>query len=165
MICIPLLIFTKCFRHLFHSRLSGVSFVSAPCLQPKFGHELSETLKWKKKWQCKSILAELHARERSPLRKFGHLSIREKLVMTSAYDRTLTVQTLGEGEGSAVGPSGKEYVIAEVKFFAFQAPRSIRRWITWAPGLLKKKNESFFPQNFNVYINLDNRQRARARNK
>ena len=34
------------------------------------------------------------------LRKFGNPSIQEKLVMTSAYDRTLTVQTLGEGEGS-----------------------------------------------------------------
>ena len=42
--------------------------------------------------------------------------------MTSAYDRTLTVQTLGEGEGSAVGPSEKEYVIAEVKFLHFKHP-------------------------------------------
>ena len=29
----------------------------------------------------------------------------------------------------------------------------------------KKKTESFFPQNLNVYINLDNRERARRRNK
>ena len=28
-----------------------------------------------------------------------------------------------------------------------------------------KRNESFFPLNFNVYINLNNRERARARNK
>ena len=34
------------------------------------------------------------------LRKFDNLFIRENLVMTSAYDRTLTVQSLGEGEGS-----------------------------------------------------------------
>ena len=27
------------------------------------------------------------------------------------------------------------------------------------------KNESFFPPNFNVYINLDNGKRVRARNK
>ena len=40
------------------------------------------------------------ARERSPIGKFGNLSIRESLVMTAAYDRTLTVQTLGEREGS-----------------------------------------------------------------
>ena len=34
------------------------------------------------------------------------------------------------------------------------------------PGLLeqkKQKNESFFPLNFNVYINLDNKERARAK--
>ena len=29
----------------------------------------------------------------------------------------------------------------------------------------KKKKESFFPLNFNVYINLDNRERARKKNK
>ena len=28
-----------------------------------------------------------------------------------------------------------------------------------------KKSESFFPVNFNVYIDLDNMERARARNK
>ena len=38
------------------------------------------------------------ARKRSPLlRKFVDLSIRQNLVMTRAHDRTLTVQTLGEG--------------------------------------------------------------------
>ena len=42
--------------------------------------------------------------------------------MTSAYDRTLIVQTLGEEEGSGVGPSGEEYVIAEVKFLHFKHP-------------------------------------------
>ena len=40
------------------------------------------------------------ARDRSPLlRKFVDLSIRQNLVMTRAYDRTLTVQTLVEGMG------------------------------------------------------------------
>ena len=34
------------------------------------------------------------------LRKFGNLSIRKSFVMTSAFSRTLTIQTLGEGEGS-----------------------------------------------------------------
>ena len=33
------------------------------------------------------------------IRKSGTLSIRENLVVTSAYDRTLTVQTLAEEEG------------------------------------------------------------------
>ena len=34
------------------------------------------------------------------------------------------------------------------------------------PGLLEeKKPESFFPLNFNVYINLDNRERAKAKKK
>ena len=43
--------------------------------------------------------------------------------MTSAYDRTLTVQTLGEGEGSqesGVSPSGEEYEMAEVKCLHFK---------------------------------------------
>ena len=41
------------------------------------------------------------AREQKPIaKKFGNLSIRKNLVMTSACDRTLTVQTLGKGEGS-----------------------------------------------------------------
>ena len=34
------------------------------------------------------------------LRKFDNPSIREKLVVTSAYDLTVNIQTLGEGEGS-----------------------------------------------------------------
>ena len=41
------------------------------------------------------------AREQSPIaKKFGNLSIPENLVKTSSYDRTLTAQTLGKGEGS-----------------------------------------------------------------
>ena len=42
--------------------------------------------------------------------------------MTSAYDRTLSVQTLGEGKGSGVSQSGEEYVVAEVKFLHFKQP-------------------------------------------
>ena len=41
--------------------------------------------------------------------------------MTSAYDRTLTVQTLGERGGeSGVSPSGEEYEMAEVKCLHFK---------------------------------------------
>ena len=83
--------------------------------------------------------------------------------MTSVYDLP-SVQTLGKGEGgreSGSSPSGKEYVIAEVKF-AFQSPRSFRLLITWPPGLLQRERERerkkrFFPLNFNIYIYLDNR--------
>ena len=43
--------------------------------------------------------------------------------MTSPYDRTLTVQTLGEREGSQEScPSGKEHVIAEVKVCISSTP-------------------------------------------
>ena len=47
--------------------------------------------------------------------------------MTSAYDRALTVQTLGEGEGSQEsasrgGGGGGEFVVAEVKFLHFKHP-------------------------------------------
>ena len=66
---------------------------------------------------------------------------------------------------------GKEYVIAEVKFCISSVPL-VSVVITRPPGLLKRKkknnsnkNESFFPPNFNVYINLDNGKRVRARNK
>ena len=58
------------------------------------------------------------AREWSPLlRKFLDLSIRQNLVMTRAYDRTLTVQTLGEGMAVRSHLVGGECVIAEVKFW------------------------------------------------
>ena len=89
--------------------------------------------------------------------------------MTSVYDLP-SVQTLGKGEGgreSVSSLSGKEYVIAEVKF-AFQSPHSFRLLITWPSGLLERergKKKRFLPLNFNVYINLDNSERARARNK
>ena len=45
------------------------------------------------------------------------------MVMTLAYERTLTVQTLGKGDGSqGVSPSRKEYVVAEVKFCVSRTP-------------------------------------------
>ena len=84
--------------------------------------------------------------------------------MTLAYDRTLTVQTLGEGEGSGVSPSGEKYVIAEVKFLHFKHLARFGGKLHGRPDFSRKK-KSFFPQNLNVYINLDNSQRARARNK
>ena len=93
------------------------------------------------------------------------------MVRTSAYDRTLTVQTLGEGEQeSGVSPSGEEYVIAEVKVCISGTPlvSAVSRMAAQTFREEKtnnKKNESFFPLNFNVYINLDNRERARTRNK
>ena len=64
-------------------------------------------------------------------------------------------------------PVGEEYVIAEVKFFFssnslvssvnHMAARAFR-----GKKETKKIPESFFPLNFNVYINLDNRERARS---
>jgi len=48
------------------------------------------------------------------LRKFGYLSIRENLVMASAYNLP-SAQTVGEGDGVRSHPSEEEYVIAEVK--------------------------------------------------
>ena len=73
----------------------------------------------------------------------------------------------GGGRRSEVNLSGKECVIAEVKFSISRtsfvsvvnhmAARTFRE--------REKKNESFFPLNINIFINLDNRERARARNK
>ena len=64
------------------------------------------------------------------IRKSGTLSIRENLVVTSAYDQTLTVQTLAEEEGrqESVRGGGRrgDYYTAEVRNFAFQAPRLFR---------------------------------------
>ena len=45
----------------------------------------------------KQLIAELDARGAPKLRKFGNLSMGENLVMALAYERTLTVQTLGKG--------------------------------------------------------------------
>ena len=77
--------------------------------------------------------------------------------MTSAYDLP-SVQTLGRGKEADVSPSwlgGGVYVIAEVKFCIS----------SYSLVSAVKKNESFFPLNFNVYIYLNNRERARTRNK
>ena len=78
----------------------------------------------------------------------------------------------GRGRESDVSPSGGggDNVIAEVKFSISSNSLSFRWLITWPPGLSEikknnKKNKSFFALNLNVYINLDNRERARARNK
>ena len=63
----------------------------------------------------------------------------------------------GEGE-SGVSPLGEEFVIAEEKFLHFKHPAHFG-------GKSHGRPDSFFPLNFNVYINLDNRERARARSK
>ena len=63
---------------------------------------------------------------------------------------------------------GEEYVIAEVKFcIPSTSLVSVVNHMATRPGLLeeKKNNKSFFPLNFNVYINLDNRERAKAKKK
>ena len=67
---------------------------------------------------------------------------------------------------SDVSPSGEEYVIAEVKFSIStnSLVSAVNHKAAWTFGEKKKKQESFFLLNFNVYINLDNRERARARN-
>ena len=60
--------------------------------------------------------------------------------MTSAYDRTLTVQTLGEGEGgSGVSPLGEEYFIAEVKFLHFKHPARFGGKLHGRPDFQRKK--------------------------
>ena len=48
----------------------------------------------------KQLIVELDARGAPMLRKFRNLSIGENLIMTLAYERKQTVQTLGKGEGS-----------------------------------------------------------------
>ena len=60
----------------------------------------------------KEIIAELlcdrRLRSGAPwVRKFGNLSMREILILTSAYVR-LPVQTLGEGEGSSKATRRRE---------------------------------------------------------
>ena len=67
------------------------------------------------------------------------------------------------GRESEVSPSGEEYVIAEVTFCISSTPL-VSAVITSPPGLLQreKKTRLSFPLKTNVYINLDNRERARA---
>ena len=62
---------------------------------------------------------------------------------------------------------GEEYVIAEVKFCILSTSLVlVVNHMATRPGLFEeKKNESFFPLNFNVDINLDNRERAKATKK
>ena len=53
--------------------------------------------------------------------------------------------------------------MAELKFF-ISSTSLVSAVNHMAAGLLEKKiNESFSPLNFNVYINLDNRERARSK--
>ena len=94
---------------------------------------------------AKKILSSIHPR------KFG-------------YD--VRVRTPGGGgRESQVGPLGEEYVIAEVKFcIPSTSLVSVVNHMATRLGLLEeKKTESFFPLNFNGYINLDNRERAKAK--
>ena len=85
--------------------------------------------------------------------------------MTSAYDLP-SVQTLGRGKEADVSPSwlggGGVYVIAEVKFCisSYSLVSAVNRMAARTYREKKKKNESFFPLNFNVYIYLNNRERA-----
>ena len=62
---------------------------------------------------------------------------------------------------------GEEYVIAEVKFCILSTSVVLMvNHMATRPGLFEeKKTESFFPLNFNVDINLDNRERAKAKKK
>ena len=60
---------------------------------------------------------------------------------------------------------GEEYVTAEVKFFISSTSlvSAVNRPAVRAFREKKKKrNESFFPVSFNVFIILDNRERARG---
>ena len=91
------------------------------------------------------------------------------MVMTSAYDLP-SVQTLGRGKEADVSPSwlGGGYVIAGVKFCisSYSLVSAVNRMAARTlREKKKKKNQSFFPLNFNVYIYLNNRERARTRNK
>ena len=71
---------------------------------------------------------------------------------------------LGERE-SGVNPSGEDYVIAEVKFCISSTSFVSAVNYMAARTFREKRNESFFPLNFNIFINLDNRERDRATNK
>ena len=73
----------------------------------------------------------------------------------------------GGGKESQVGPLGEEYVsmwgeILHSKHLARFGGKSHGHAARTFRG---KKTESFFPLNFNDYINLDNRERAKAKNK
>ena len=70
----------------------------------------------------------------------------------------------GERE-SGVNPLGEDYVIAEVKFYISSTSFVSAVNYMAARTFREKRNESFFPLNFNFFINLDNRERDRATNK
>ena len=59
---------------------------------------------------------------------------------------------------------GEEYVTAEVKFFISSTSlvSAVNRPAVRAFREKKKRNESFFPVSLNVFIILDNRERARG---
>ena len=79
--------------------------------------------------------------------------------MTSAYSVRPSVNSLGVREGNH---KWQLVVIAEVKFFISSTSLVSMLNHTAARAFRGKKNESFFPLNFNVYINLDNREIARS---
>ena len=93
--------------------------------------------------------------------------------MTSAYDRTLTVQTLGEGEGGqeSARRGTSMLCLAEGEILHFKHPACFSGKLHGRPDFYREKkqqqqqNESFFPPIFYVYIGLNNRERARAKNK
>ena len=73
----------------------------------------------------------------------------------------------GVGEGSRKSAFwGEEYVIAEMKFCISSTPlvSAVKHMAarTFKGKIKITEKESFFSLNFNVYINLDNRDRARA---
>ena len=96
------------------------------------------------------------------------------MVITSGYDLA-SVQTLGEREESQTSACrGRSItIIAEVKFSISRNPLvSAINHMALRTFREKKKTHThthtkrvFFPLNFNVYINLYNRERAIARNK
>ena len=67
----------------------------------------------------------------------------------------------GEERESDISPSGEEYVIVEVKFsISSNSLVSVVNHMAargFGDKKNNKKNDSFFPLNFKVYINLDNR--------
>ena len=92
--------------------------------------------------------------------------------MTSPYERTLTVQTLGEREGSQEScPSGKEHVIAEVKVCISSTPLVSAVNHMAAQTFREEKTNNKKPSLSlhliltSTLVNLDDRERARARNK
>ena len=114
-------------------------------------HYFLVTVKCKSPWFYNVlIIAKLKVPWTGERRKFGYNVSVRPLVRTDA---------MGEGRESNVSPSGEEYVIAEVKFSIsrsslvsavnHKAARTFREKKT-------KRQESFFPLNFNVYINLEN---------